>query len=175
MRREVLRPLSMRRICGAGITAVAAGAIWLPATAGAAPNVCHIAGITPAVGKMVFPQFAGISGGQTPEATTPPNFGYCDVSAKNLPTALSVELWSASVFKQQATTFDNGKRERLPSLGKGAYYSPVAGNKNEANLIFVRGKYTVLIDPTHTGGASSLYPTKKQYVTLAHAIFKHLR
>jgi hypothetical protein len=50
----------------------------------------------------------------------------------------------------------------------------VKGNKNEANLLFQRGPYTVLIDPSRTGGPSSLYPTEKQYLTLARAVYKHL-
>jgi hypothetical protein len=68
-------------------------------------------------------------------------------------TSLEVELWSASAFAQQTVTFTNsGKLQRLRGLGRGAFYFPVKGSTN----------------------ASSLYPTEKQYLTLARAIHKHL-
>jgi hypothetical protein len=170
----VRRRWSARRACAVGAALVAPAALWAPAAADAAPNPCHITGITTAVGKKVFPQLQSITGGQTEAPTTPPNFGSCDVAPKNLPTSLEVELWSAADFQTQSAQFDNGKREALPSLGKGAFYSPVKGNKNAANLLFKRGKYTVLIYPSRIGGPSSDYPTEKQYVTLAQAVSKHL-
>jgi hypothetical protein len=66
------------------------------------------------------------------------------------------------------------RRGRLRNLGHGAFYSPVKGDKNDATLLFKRGAYTVLIDPTRIGGRSSNYPTEAQYVKLARAIYKHL-
>ena len=55
-----------------------------------------------------------------------------------------------------------------------SFYSPVKGDKNDATVLFKRGAYTVLIDPTRIGGTSADYPTEKQYVTLARSIYKHL-
>lgn len=48
------------------------------------------------------------------------------------------------------------------------------GDKNDATVLFKRGAHTGLIDPTRIGGTSADYPTEKQYVTLARAIYKHL-
>jgi hypothetical protein len=165
------------RFCAAAATLVTLAAIWSPsAVAAATPNVCHITGITRAVAKTVFPKLHSVSAGQTQAPTNPPNFGVCDVTPATAQVAsLEVELWSASAFAQQTVTFtNNGKVQRLRRLGHGAFYSPVKGNKNEATVLFERGAYTVLIDPTRIGGPSADYPTEKQYVTLARAIYKHL-
>ena len=153
------------------------GVIWAPpAVTAATPNVCHITGVTRAVAKKVFPKLAGVSASQTEAATTPPNFGVCDVTPRAPKVAsLEVELWRATVFQQQAVAFTNsGKVQPLRGLGKGAFYSPVKGDKNDACLLFKRGAYTVLIDPTAIGGTSADYPNQKQYITLARAIYKHL-
>jgi hypothetical protein len=165
-------------VCAIGTLLVTLLALSAPGGASAGtPNVCHITGVTRAVAKKVFPKLSGVSASQTEAATTPPNFGVCDVTPDIAGAAsLEVELWSASGFAEQTTTFTNdGKTEPLQGLGKGAFYSAVAGDKNDGNLLFERGAYTVLIDPTAIGGASSQYPTEKQYVTLARAIFAHLR
>jgi hypothetical protein len=78
-------------------------------------------------------------------------------------------------FPQQTAAFtDNGKVQPLRRLGRGAFYTPVKGDKNDATLLFTRGAYTVLIDPTRIGGASADYPAETQYLTLAHLIYKHL-
>jgi hypothetical protein len=167
----------VRQLCAVGTVLVALAAIWsAPAVTAATPNVCHITGITRSVAKKVFPKLQSVSAGQTQAATTPPNFGVCDVTPKSATiSALEVELWSASAFAQQTTTFTNdGTTTSLPALGHGAFYSSVKGNKNEADLLFKRGAYTVLIDPTHIGGTSAGYPTEKQYVRLALAIYKHM-
>jgi hypothetical protein len=169
--------LSTWRLCAVGAAALALAAVWSPlAVSAATPNVCHITGVTRAVAKKVFPKLSGVSASQTEEPTTPPNFGVCDVTPRPpAVTSLEVELWSASAFQQQTVTFTNsGKLQRLRGLGHSAFYSPVKGNKNEGNVLFERGAYTVLIDPTRIGGTSALYPTEKQYVTLARAIYKHL-
>ena len=161
----------------AGGVLVAPGTACSPATAAAAtPNVCHITGVTRAVAKTVFPKLSGVSASQTETATTPPNFGVCDIAPDTLDAAaLEVELWSASAFAQQTVTFANdGKRLALRGLGHGAFYSSVKGDTNEGNLLFERGAYTVLIDPTLIGGPRADYPTEHQYLTLARAIYKHL-
>jgi hypothetical protein len=100
----------------------------------------------------------------------------CDITPGTPNTsALEVELWSASAFAQQTVAFTNtGKPQRLRGLGHGAFYSPVKGDKNDGNVLFERGAYTVLIDPTQLGGPSADYPTEQQYLTLARAIYKHL-
>jgi hypothetical protein len=152
-------------------------AVFSPAGAAArTPNVCRITGITRTVAKKIFPKLAGVSASQTEAPTTPPNFGVCDVTPRSATVAaLEVELWSASAFPQQTVAFTNsGKVQRLRNLGHGAFYSPVKGDKNDATLLFKRGAYTVLIDPTRIGGRSSNYPTETQYVKLARAIYKHL-
>jgi hypothetical protein len=170
-------PSSAWRLCAVGAAVLALVAVWSPPSVSAAtPNVCHITGITRAVAKKVFPKLSGVSASQTEAPTTPPNFGVCDVTPRPpAVTSLEVELWSSSAFAQQTVAFTNtGKLQRLRGLGHGAFYSPVKGNKNEGNVLFERGAYTVLIDPTRIGGTSALYPTEKQYVTLARAIYKHL-
>jgi hypothetical protein len=97
------------------------------------------------------------------------------VAANQQPLALEVELWSASAFAHQTVAFTNtGKPQPLRGLGHGAFYSPVKGNKNDGNVLFERGAYTVVIDPTRIGGPSADYPTEHQYVALARAIYKHL-
>jgi hypothetical protein len=168
---------SAPRFGAAAAALVMAAAIWSPPDLTAAtPNVCHITGITRAVAKRVFPKLAGVSASHTQAPTTPPNFGVCDITprAANV-AALEVELWSASAFAQQTVAFTNtGKVQPLRRLGHGAFYSPVKGDKNDATLLFTRGAYTVLIDPTRIGGTSADYPAEKQYVTLAQAIYKHL-
>jgi hypothetical protein len=166
-----------RRCCAVGGLLVTLAAIWSPPAVAAAPNVCHITGINRAVAKKVFPKLSGVSASQTEEPTTPPNFGVCDVTPRfSRVASLEVELWSASVFAQQTVAFTNsGKVQRLRGLGRGAFYSPVKGDKNDATLLFKRGAYSVLIDPTAIGGTSADYPTENQYVTLARAIYEHLR
>jgi hypothetical protein len=170
------RALSVRGLwaaVAASVVVVAMGSS--AAVAAGTPNVCHIAGVTRTVAKKVFPSLGGVSASQTEAATTPPNFGICDITPKTSAVAsLEVELWSAGAFQQQTATFNNGKLERLAGLGHGAFYSPVKGNKNDANLLFERGAYTVLIDPTRIGGTSAGYPTENQYLSLARAIYKHL-
>ena len=113
---------------------------------------------------------------QTEAATTPPNFGVCDITPNTQTvSSLEVELWSASAFAEQTVAFTNdGGKQPLRGLGHGAFYSPVEGDKNDGNVLFRRGAYTVLIDPTRTGGTSADYPTEKQYLTIARAIYKHL-
>jgi hypothetical protein len=166
-----------RQLCAVGTALVALAVIWAPPTiAAATPNVCHITGITRAVAKTVFPKLQGVGASQTQAPTTPPNFGICDITPKSPNVAsLEVELWSASVFAQQTVTFTNdGTTGSLPALGHGAFYSPVKGDKNDGNLLFKRGAYTVLINPTRIGGTSADYPIEKQYVRLALAIYKHM-
>jgi hypothetical protein len=163
--------------CATGAALVMLAAIWSPAVGTAAtPNVCHITGITRAVAKTVFPKLHSVSASQTQAPTNPTNFGVCDIAPATAQVApLEVELWSASAFAQQTVAFTNsGKVHRLRRLGHGAFYSPVKGDKNDATVLFERGAYTVLIDPTRIGGTSADYPTGKQYVTLARAIYKHL-
>jgi hypothetical protein len=163
--------------CAFAATLVLAGAVAAPAArAAATPNVCHITGITHALAKSVFPKLSGVSASQTEAATTPPNFGVCDVAPNTPPVAsLEVELWSSSAFAQQTVAFTNdGKLQHLRGLGHGAIYSPVNGDRDDGNVLFTRGKYTVLIDPTAIGGSSADYPTEKQYLKLARAIYKHL-
>jgi hypothetical protein len=181
MSKALIRPVCPRpsasRFGVAGVALVMVAAIWSPSAATAAtPNVCHITGITRAVAKTVFPKLASVSASQTQAPTTPPNFGVCDVTPREANVAsLEVELWSASVFQQQTVAFtDSGKVQMLRRLGRGAFYSPVKGDKNDATLLFKRGAYTVLIDPTRIGGTSADYPAEKQYVRLAQAIYKHL-
>jgi hypothetical protein len=166
-----------RRFGAVGAVLLAVLATWSPAGAAArTPNVCHITGITRTVAKKVFPKLAGVSASQTEAPTNPPNFGVCDVTPRSATVAaLEVELWTASAFPQQTVALtNNGKVQRLRNLGHGAFYSPVKGDKNEATLLFKRGAYTVLIDPTRIGGRSSNYPTEAQYIKLARAIYKHL-
>jgi hypothetical protein len=169
--------LSPPRLLAVAVVVVTALAILSPAQVIAGtPNVCHITGITKAVAKKVFPKLSGISHGQTEAATTPPNFGVCDLVPKTSVAPLEVELWSSSVFAEQVTTFTNsGKLQHLRGLGAGAIYSSVKGDKNDGNIVFKRGAYTVLIDPTRIGGTAADYPSENQYVTLARAIYKHLR
>jgi hypothetical protein len=173
--------LGVRRF-GAGSAVLAALLVAPAAPAGAttarssAVNVCHATGISRAVAKKIFPKLQSVSAGQTEATTTPPNFGVCEIVARNIISSLGVELWSASAFKQQTVTFTNdGKLQRLSGLGHGAFYSPVRGDKNDGNVLFERGAYTVLIYPNMIGGTSRDYPTEKQYVALARAIYKHLR
>jgi hypothetical protein len=175
--RSVSPGRSAARFGAAGAVLVMAAAIWSPsAVTAATPNVCRITGITRAVAKTVFPNLASVSASQTQAPTTPPNFGVCDVTPRAASVAsLEVELWSASVFQQQTVAFTNsGKVQALRRLGRGAFYSPLKGDKNDATLLFRRGAYTVLIDPTRIGGTSVDYPAEKQYVRLAQAIYKHL-
>jgi hypothetical protein len=175
--RSVRPGLAARRFCATGAALGMLAAIVSPsAVTAATPNVCHITGITRAVAKTVFPKLAGVSASQTEAATTPPNFGVCDIAPSGSKVApLEVELWSAAAFPQQTVAFtDNGKTQPLRRLGHGAFYSPVKGDKNDATLLFKRGAYTVLIDPTRIGGTSADYPTETQYITLARAIYKHL-
>jgi hypothetical protein len=171
--------LTARRPGAVGAVLVALSvAIWSPASVAAAtPNVCHITGVTHAVAKKIFPKLSGVSASQTEAPTTPPNFGVCDVAPGEPGVAsLEVELWTASAFQQQTVAFTNtGKLQRLRGLGHGAFYSSVKGDKNDGNVLFTRGAYTVLIDPTAIGGTSADYPTEKQYIKLARAIYKHLR
>jgi hypothetical protein len=162
--------------CAVGAVLVALAVAGSPSAAAAAPNVCHITGITRSVAKKVFPKLSGVSASQTEAPTTPANFGVCDI-VPDTPgaAALEVELWSASAFAQQTVAFTNsGKLQRLRGLGHGAFCSSVKGDENDGNVLFERGAYTVLIDPTQIGGPRADYPTEKQYVTLARAIYKHL-
>jgi hypothetical protein len=171
-----LRPSALR-LSAAAAALVMMTAICSPsAVTAATPNVCHITGITRAVAKTVFPKLARVSASQTEAPTSPPNFGVCDITPRAETIAsLEVELWSASVFHQQTVAFtDSGKLQHLRGLGAGAFYSPVKGDKNDATLLFKRGAYTVLIDPTRIGGTSADYPAEKQYIRLAQAIYKHL-
>jgi hypothetical protein len=180
MSKRLIRSVRVRpsapRFCAAGAALVMLAAIWSPAVGTAAtPNVCHITGITRAVAKTVFSKLHSVSASQTQAPTNPPNFGVCDITPATNVASLEVELWSASAFAQQTVAFTNsGKVQQLRRLGHGAFYSPVKGDKNDATVLFKRGAYTVLIDPTRIGGTSSDYPTEKQYVTLARAIYKHL-
>jgi hypothetical protein len=163
------------RVLAAALVAPAAFGL-AAAGADASPNVCHITGVTRAVAKSVFPKLSGVSASQTEAATTPPNFGVCDVTPNTPPVAsLEVELWSSTVFAQQTVAFTNdGKLQHLRGLGHGAFYSSVKGDLDDGNVLFTRGKYTVLIDPTAIGGSSADFPTEKQYLELARAIYKHL-
>jgi hypothetical protein len=168
---------SARRVGAVGAVLAALVAVGSPpAVTAATPNVCRITGITRAVAKKVFPKLSGVSASQTEAPTTPPNFGVCDITPGTPHVAsLEVELWSASVFQQQTGAFTNsGRTQRLRRLGPGAFYSPVKGDKNDASLLFKRGAYTVLIDPTAIGGTSADYPAEARYITLARAIYKHL-
>jgi hypothetical protein len=174
--RSVCPGPSVPRFGTAGAVLLMVGVIWAPpAVTAATPNVCHITGITRGVAKSVFPKLASVSGSQTQAPTTPPNFGVCVLTPRVDIASLEVELWSASVFQQQTVAFTNtGKVQSLRRLGHGAFYSPVKGDKNDATVLFKRGAYTVLIYPNRIGGTSADYPTEKQYLTLAQAVYKHL-
>ena len=166
-----------RQFCAVWALLVALAVVFSPSvTSAATPNACQITGITRAVAKNVFPKLHAVSASQTEAPTTPPNFGVCAItSATPNESSLEVELWSASVFEQQTVAFTNsGKAQPLSGLGAGAFYSPVQGDKNDGNLLFERGEYTVLINPSAIGGTSADYPSEKQYVALARAIYKHL-
>jgi hypothetical protein len=175
--RSVRPGLSAPRFGAVGAVLFMVAVVWAPpAVTAATPNVCHITGITRAVARTVFPQLAGVSASQSQAPTTPPNFGVCEITPRPANVAsLEVELWSASVFQRQTVALTNsGKVQPLRRLGHGAFYSPVKGDKNDATVLFKRGAYTVLIDPNRIGGTSADYPTEKQYLTLAQAVYKHL-
>jgi hypothetical protein len=169
--------MMIKRMAGAAIATGMIALVALPAAASAkVPNVCHITGITKALGKKVQPEFDTFSNVAT-ETTTPPNIGaFCELIPKTVyKAALEVELWDATYFQQQLPAFTGGlHKQSLRNLGKGAVYAYQTGASRNGNLLFEHGKYMVLIDTNAASGASSAFPTMKQWLTLAHAIYKHL-
>jgi hypothetical protein len=164
----------------AALATVVAGFSAAAATA-SVPNICHITGITKTVGRKVFPKLSSVSNLAT-QPTTPPNLGaYCELTPKyragTYESSVDVELWSASVFSEQVTTFDQGgKNLKLHNLGHGAVYEEAKKDSgNGPNLLFERGAYTVLIDPASISIPARDFPSERQFLTLAHAIYKHLK
>jgi hypothetical protein len=177
---QLVSTVSHRRSSGLAAVVLCACALGVASSAAASsvPNVCRITGITKAVARSVFPKFQGPSNVPNAAQTTPPNLGAtCDI-APNVAgaSALEVELWSATVFSQQVLAFKgSGHVQHLHHLGAGAVWEPDKLLHDEANVVFRRGKYTVLIGPGSIGGSEAEYPTEAQYIKLADAIFHHLR
>jgi hypothetical protein len=171
------RPSGHRYVALVAIAAASVGLAGLPSAAAAkVPNVCHITGITKAKAKKVMPGLGSIANVAT-ETTTPPNIGaFCELIPKSIDkAALEVELWDASYFQQQVTAFTSGfKTQSLRHLGKGAVYGWPSGQKHNGNLLFKRGKYTVLIDTNSAGGPASAFPPMSVWLALAHDVYKHL-
>lgn len=138
--------------------------------------ICHITGITKSLAKKVQPDFRELSNAAT-ATTTPPNIGaFCElIPSTAYKAALEVELWGATYFQQQLAAFTAGlHKQSLRNLGKGAVYAYQTGASRNGSLLFEHGKYTVLIDTNAASGPSSAFPTMKQWLTLAHAVYKHL-
>jgi hypothetical protein len=109
-----------------------------------------------------------------PSAVTAATPNVCHITGITRIAAKKVfpKLDSVSASQTQAPT--TPPTSASATFGHGAFYSPVKGDKNDATLLFKRGAYTVLIDPTRIGGTSADYPTENQYLTLARAIYTHL-
>jgi hypothetical protein len=164
---------------GALAVTVAGGAT----VAGAAgtPNACKLLGVTRALAVQLFgPKSSAISGATT--GGTPPNIGaYCSISQGpgniHYKGAIDVEPYAASEFSALVASYSTAqlKQTKLHNLGHGAVF---AHNKDPSQDVieFKRGKYAVLLSSEQAGGSpKNVYPTENMYLTVAHAVYKHLR
>jgi len=162
---------------GAVVAAAMSALVALPTVASAkVPNVCRITGITKSLGKKVEPDFWHFVNAAT-STTDPPNLGaYCELVPNTVDkAALEVELWDATYFTQQVAAFTGGLHTvKLRNLGKGAVYAYQTGEKGNGNLLFEHGKYMVLLDTNAASGPASAFPSMNRWLTLAHAVYKHL-
>ena len=81
----------------------------------------------------------------------------------------------ASTARSSLPTVPGLKATPLRHLGKGALFVHDAHPADVA-IVFKRGRYAVLLTSIEAGGvAANHYPTEKMYLTIAHAVFAHLR
>jgi hypothetical protein len=154
--------------------AVGAAAMLAAGTASASTsNVCKIAGITKAVAHKVF------GAGAKAEYLTAYTPTLCEVIPKTYASngSLEVYLYPKSAYTTNLSTiYPHGKDRlhRLHNLGPGAVYV-VSPDHSVDDLLFKGGGYAVEIQNNEAAGQqSSVYPSEKRYLTLAHAIHSHL-
>jgi len=156
---------------------VAAAFCASSATAAAVPNICTITGVNKQVAAAVLGKGSLFGNAATEAPTSPPNLGaYCSIATGTGSTSsLEVELYAANALPTLASYYERGSaRKTLRGLGFGAVYL-LSGDHNIDVALFKTKKYTVLIDNSAFGGASpSSYPTEKEYLALAQAIYAHL-
>jgi hypothetical protein len=157
-----------------------AGGATLAGAAGT-PNACKLLGVTRALAAQVFGKGSAAGSGAT-TGGTPPNIGaYCSISQgpgnTHYKGALDVEPYAASEFSALVASYSTAqlKQTKLHNLDHGAVFAHNSDPSQDV-IEFTRGKYAVLLDSGQAGGSpKNVYPTEKMYLTVAHAVYKHLR
>jgi hypothetical protein len=144
------------------------------------PNACKLLGVKKALAVQLFGKGSSALSSPT-TGGVPPNLGaYCSISQgpRNVhyKGAIYVEPYAASEFSALIASYQTGlKQSRLHNLGHGAVFAHNS-DPSEDVIEFKRGKYAVLLSSGEAGGvAKNIYPTEKMYLTVAHAVYKHLR
>jgi hypothetical protein len=147
---------------------------------GGTPNACKLAGVTKALAVQLFGKKSSALSGPT-SGGTPPNLGaYCSISQGpgniHYKGAIYVEPYAASEFSALVASYKPGlKQTPLHNLGHGAVFAHDSDPSQDV-IEFKRGKYAVLLSSGQAGGSpKNVYPTEKMYLTVAHAVYKHLR
>lgn len=178
--------MNLRRWVGGGwaavFVAIVSGLSAAPAV-GRVPNACKIVGASRTFAHTLFGKgatfFEEIDGPSTPQ-----NIG-SDCSLRPAapkrtaaPThgGLDIELYPAAAFAQLAGICRGPGRKltHLKALGAGAVYC-ISKDHSYDDLMFKKGPYAAFVYSTIPARQrSSLYPTKKQYLALAHHAYAHI-
>ena len=151
------------------------------ARAAGVPNACRLLHITRGLASKVYGAKADVLNSAT-TGGAPPNLGAaCEVSqgigARHFIGGINAEPCAASQYSALVAAYRSPglKATPLRLLGNGALFVHDAHPTDDA-IVFKRGRYSVLLTSIEAGGvAANHYPTEKMYLTIAHAVFAHLR
>ncbi len=164
------------------LVAIVSGFSAAPAVGGV-PNACKIVGASRAFAHMLFGKgatfFEEMDGPSTPQ-----NIGSdCSLTPAAPKTTaapthggLDIELYPAAAFAQLAGGYARSacKLTHPTGLGAGAVYC-ISKDHSFDDLVFKKGPYAAYVYGTIPAGrASLLYPTKRQYLALAHYAYAHI-
>jgi hypothetical protein len=170
----------LRQLLALGVvTLFAAGAATTGLGQETAPNACKLAGVTQTVAASVFGKGARTADSPT-QGGTPPNLGaICTVEegagAPRYIGAIYVEPYALAEFPALEAGYGALRTQtRLQGLGAKAVFAHSSDPSSDV-VEFARGRYAILLASGQAGGSpANDYPTEADYLTVAHAVYKHL-
>jgi hypothetical protein len=171
---------SLRLSVAVFLVCVAGSALASSSVAAGTLNACKLLGATRALAADVFGKGANVGSAAT-TGGTPPNLGaYCVMSqgprAVRFIGGISLEPYAAAEFSALVASYGSPLTQTpLKRLGAGAVFAHDRDPSQDV-IEFERGKDAVLISSEEAAGEPAKdYPTEKMYLTVAHAVYAHLR
>ncbi|MGC9222062.1 MAG: hypothetical protein ACP5H2_12070 [Solirubrobacteraceae bacterium] len=149
------------------------------AAAAPASKPARLLGLTHVLAQRIYGRYGGFACQPLPSGGVPALGVYCDLAERGAPHytgAIGVVPYAASEFGALVSGQQSSlKLTVLRGLGRGALFGHDTVPANDV-LIFRRGSIAVLLySYDSTGEPANVYPTKRMYLLVAHAVYAHLR